>query len=198
MHDVIQQAVYALASHNVVAREVAILCATVVVYLLVLAWLAVVARQQARLTLETAGHVVVLGVLAYLLAKVLGHLIVDPRPYLVEHVRPLIPVAHDNGFPSDHTLLAAVLTASLWWIDRRLLPAFAVGTALVLLGRLGIAAHHTIDVLGSVSIATVAALVSLRVRLPTAWNRPLLPALRHATDEIVRPIVRRGPPTAEP
>jgi undecaprenyl-diphosphatase len=176
---------------------VAILCATVVVYLLVLAWLADVARQQARLTLATAGHVVVLGVLAYLLAKVLGHLIVDPRPYLVEHVRPLIPVAHDNGFPSDHTLLAAVLTASLWWIDRRLLPAFAVGTALVLLGRLGIAAHHTIDVLGSVSIATVAALVSLRVRLPTAWNRPLLPALRHASDEIVRPIVRRGPPTAE-
>ena len=198
MQDAIEQAVYALASHNVVAREVVILCAAVVVYLLVLAWLAVVARQQARLTLATTGHVVVLGVLAYLLAKVLGHLIADPRPYLVDHVRPLIPVAHDNGFPSDHTLLAAVLTASLWWIDRRLLPAFAVGTVLVLLGRLGIAAHHTIDVLGSVGIATVAALVSLRVRLPAAWNRPLLPALRHAADEIVRPIVRRGPPAAAP
>ena len=198
MQDAIEQAVYALASHNVVAREVVILCAAVVVYLLVLAWLAVVARQQARLTLATTGHVVVLGVLAYLLAKVLGHLIADPRPYLVDHVRPLIPVAHDNGFPSDHTLLAAVLTASLWWIDRRLLLAFAVGTVLVLLGRLGIAAHHTIDVLGSVGTATVAALVSLRVRLPAAWNRPLLPALRHAADEIVRPIVRRGPPAAAP
>ena len=198
MQDAIEQAVYALASHNIVAREVVILCAAVVVYLLVLAWLAVVARQQARLTLATTGHVVVLGVLAYLLAKVLGHLIADPRPYLVDHVRPLSAVAHDNGFPSDHTLLAAVLTASLWWIDRRLLPVFAVGTVLVLLGRLGIAAHHTIDVLGSVTIATVAALVSLRVRLPAAWNRPLRPALRHASDAIVRPIVRRGPPAAEP
>src|SRR2546423_10554018 len=100
MHDVIQQAVYALASHNVVAREVAILCAAAVVYLLVLAWLAVVARQQARLTLPTAAHVVVLGGLAYLLAKVLGPLIVDPRPYLVDHVRPPSTVPHDNGFPS--------------------------------------------------------------------------------------------------
>src|SRR5438094_5755052 len=151
MRDVIQQAVQALASHDVVAREVAILCAVVVLYLLVLAWLAIVARQQARLTVATAGHVVVLGVLAYLLAKVIGYLIVDPRPYLVYHVRPLIPVGHDNGFPSDHTLLAAVLTASLWWIDRRLLLAFTAGTVLVLLGRLGIGAHHTIDVLGSVA-----------------------------------------------
>ena len=192
MHDVIEQAVYALASHNVVARAVVILCAAVVLYLLVLAWLVVVARRQARLTLATAAHVVVLGALAYLLAKVLGHLIVDPRPYLVDHVRPLIPVAHDNGFPSDHTLLAAVLTASMWWIDRRLLAAFAVGTVLVLVGRLGIAAHHTIDVLGSVAIAAVVALILAVAPLPPAWNAPVLPA-RWRSREPLLSRSERGP-----
>ncbi len=93
----------------------------------------------------------------------------------MEHVRPLIPVARDNGFPSDHTLLAAFLTAALWWIDRRALAAFAVGTLLVMVGRLGVGAHHTLDVLGAVGIVAAAALVVAALPLPVAWNRPLLP-----------------------
>jgi len=93
----------------------------------------------------------------------------------VEQAHPLIPVVRDNGFPSAHTLRAATLTATLWWIDRRALAAFAVGTLLVMAGRLGIGAHHTIDVLGAVGIVVTAALVVAALSLPMAWNRPLLP-----------------------
>ena len=99
----------------------------------------------------------------------------------MEHVRPLIPVARDNGFPSDHTLLAAFLTATLWWIARRALAVFAVGTLLVMAGRLGIGAHHTIDVLGTVGIVAAAALVVAVLPLPVAWNWPLLPPRWRAT-----------------
>src|SRR5438874_9836807 len=135
MPDVIQQGVQALTYQNTVTREGAIAFAVVVVYLLGLAWLVVVAWQRTTLTVATAARIVALGVLAYLVSKALAHVIIDPRPYVVTHTRPLIPVAHDNGFPSDHVLLAAALTASLWWIDRRWLGTFAAGTALVLLGR---------------------------------------------------------------
>jgi len=83
------------------------------------------------------------GVVNKVQQQLLEQVTVTPRPYLVTHTRPLIPTSHDNGFPSDHTLLAAALTASLWWIDRRWLGAFALGTLLVLVGRLGVGAHHT-------------------------------------------------------
>ncbi len=193
MHDTIQQAVEGLALHNTAARVVVILCAAVLVYLLGLAWVVVVGRHWRRMTLRTVVRVLALGVLVALGSKVLTHVIIDPRPYIVAHTHPLIPVSHDNGFPSDHTLLAAALTASLWWIDRRLLLAFAGGTVLVMLGRLGVGAHHTLDVLGAVGIAAVAAVVVRAVSLPATWERPLLPALRGASGERTRSIARRDP-----
>ncbi len=193
MHDTIQQAVEGLAHHNAVVRVALILCGGTLVYLVGLAWLVVAGHQWRRVTLRTAARLIVLGVLVVLGSKVLTHVIVDPRPYIVTHTRPLIPTSHDNGFPSDHTLLAAALTASLWWIDRRLLLAFAGGTLLVLLGRLGVGAHHTLDVLGAVGIAAVAAVAARAVSLPATWDRPLLPALHGSSREIARPTVRRDP-----
>ena len=177
MHDAIQHGVQALAAQNTATRDFTIFCAAVLVYLLGVAWVLVVVRRRVTLSLAAVGRLVVLGVLAYLLSKVLTHVIIDPRPYVVAHTHPLIPVAHDNGFPSDHTLLAAFLATSLWWINRRLVLAFAVGALFVLLGRLGIGAHHTMDVLGSVVIAAVAALIAGALPLPAAWRAPLLPTL---------------------
>src|SRR5579862_7570003 len=43
--------------------------------------------------------------LTLLAAKISGYFIYDPRPFVVEHVKPLIAHAADNGFPSDHMLL---------------------------------------------------------------------------------------------
>ncbi len=175
MQDTVQQGLQTLASQNIVARDVIIVCAAAIVYVMAAAWLVIVARRRTWLTVRTVVRLVTLGVLAYAASKVLTGMVADPRPYLVEHVRPLIPVARDNGFPSDHTLLAAFLTATLWWLDRRALAAFAVGTLLVMAGRLGVGAHHTIDVLGAVGIVVVAALIVAALPLPAAWDRPLLP-----------------------
>jgi membrane-associated phospholipid phosphatase len=71
-------------------------------------------------------------------------------------------------------LLVSALWASLWWIDRRWLGAFVVGVVLVGLGRLGVGAHHTLDVVGSLAIAAGAALVVALLPLPAAWQRPIL------------------------
>ena len=180
MHDVIQQAVQAWAYQNTLARAGAIVCAVVVVYLLGLAWLVVVAWQRRTLTVAAAARIVALGVLAYLVSKALTHVIVDPRPFIEAHTRPLIPTSRDNGFPSDHTLLVGALGASLWWIHRRWLGAFALGAVLVGLGRLGVGAHHTLDVVGSLAIAAGAALVVGLLPLPAGWQRPILTKQRPA------------------
>jgi undecaprenyl-diphosphatase len=181
MHDAFQQALYILATQNSVARSALVFCAAVLVYPLILVWLVLAARHLRRVTLAATARIVALGILVALASKVLTHVVIDPRPFIVAHTPPLIPTARDNGFPSDHTLLAAALTASMWWIDRRWVGAFALGTLLVLVGRLGVGAHHTLDVLGSLSIAAVAALIVGLLPLPVVWSRPMFSRERTAS-----------------
>ncbi len=194
MHDVIQQAAQAVSTGSPIGRGLIIFCGAALVYLLGLAWALVVVRQRAALTLATLGRVAALAALAFLAAKAFNHVIDDPRPFIMAHTQPLIPVEHEaNGFPSDHGLLAAILMLSLWWIDRRVMGMFALGMALVMLGRLGIGAHHTVDELGSLGIVAVAALIVRAVPLPITWDRPLLPAVRRVSGDVARPIARRDP-----
>jgi undecaprenyl-diphosphatase len=124
------------------------------------------------LSREPAARASLAAALTALLAVVLGHPIPDPRPYLAEGYTPLTHVSADNGFPSDHTLLAALLAGLLGWIDRRWRWALAVGAGLVGLGRLAVGAHHTLDVLGSVLIVMVAVGVAGWVRLPGWASSP--------------------------
>jgi len=175
LSDIIQQTMQDLATQNAATRGLAIFCAVMVVYLLGAGWAAIVVAGRARVTIAVVARVIALAMLAFVASTVLTRIVIDPRPYVVAHAQPLTPVGHDNGFPSDHTLLAATLMASVWWIDRRWLVAFAAGTVLVGLGRLGIGAHHTLDVAGSIAIAVVAAVIIARIPLPAAWDRVIVP-----------------------
>ena len=49
---------------------------------------------------------VLASVIAIALAKIGGALYYDPRPFAAHHFTPILAHAPDNGFPSDHTLLA--------------------------------------------------------------------------------------------
>jgi len=155
-------------------RALAIFFAQSGAYLVGVLWLAALFWRRNRLTRALVVRMIIMVVLAYGLSKIGDTLVSDPRPYLVEGIPPLIPVAQDNGFPSDHTLLAASLTASLWWLDRRLLSPFALATVLVMLGRLGVGAHHTLDVVGSLVIVLLATVAAAWFPLPSAWDQPLL------------------------
>ena len=63
------------------------------------------------------------------------------------------------------------MTAALWWIDRRLMMLCAILTLFIMLGRLAIGAHHTLDVVGSVALVLVAFLVANWLPLPTRWDQ---------------------------
>ena len=178
MDDVIQRTAQSLATSNGATRDIAIGLAIYVLYLLCASWIVVTGVSASRITVASVVRIGLIMLLAFVLAQVLNVVVSDPRPYIVSHSQPLTPVGHDNGFPSDHTLLAAALTASLWWIDRRALPVFAVGTVLIAIGRLGIGAHHTLDVAGSMAIVAVVAIGAAGFPLPAAWNRRVLPLRR--------------------
>lgn len=175
--DSLQALLHAQAAHHALLGRLAVFCATTLLYLLVAALAALGLTRRPQLTWGLAARVTLSLAVAAGLTLLLGGLVPDPRPYLTGHYRPLTHVAADNGFPSDHALIAALLTGWAGWLARRAAPLFALGLLLVMLGRLAIGAHHSLDVLGSVVFAGTGLAAAARLRLPAGWQtRPLLPA----------------------
>jgi membrane-associated phospholipid phosphatase len=174
MTDPFQQALHTAAVGNRTLAALAVFCANVLLFALVAGLAAVGLRHRHRLTWGLAARVAVSAAVAVLLTLLLGPAVLDPRPYLAEHYAPLAHVAGDNGFPSDHTLVAALLACWVWWLDRRLLPLFLAGLIAVMAGRLAIGAHHSLDVLGSVAFALIGFAVASWLPLPAGWNSRLL------------------------
>ncbi len=146
----------------------------VLVLALVAGWRA--SRQE---KLQVALIALVALPLAYVLAKLLGLVIISPRPPVTDHIQPLIQVATDNGFPSDHTLLAMTFAMLVLAFNRRggaLLLVLATGVAA---GRVLAGAHHPVDVLGSTLIAgaavTIGGLVEPRLEVLLARVVPRNP-----------------------
>ena len=100
--------------------------------------------------------------LAYMAAQIGGALYNDPRPFAAEHFTPLIAHGADNGFPSDHSLLAAAIVAAVALARLRWALLLLPLAVLVEWARVGAGLHHPIDVLGSdlcVAVGTVVALL---------------------------------------
>ena len=109
-------------------------------------------KQTRQKQKEILIFAVILLPLSYIIAKVVGHLYFDPRPFVVGHFTPLLSHAADNGFPSDHTLFGAAIAAVIFRFSRKtgtflLFLAIFVGVARVFAG-----VHHTVDIAGSIVI----------------------------------------------
>lgn len=99
-------------------------------------------------------------ILSYGIALLARQAYYDPLPFVALQVQPLIAHEANNGFPSDHTLLAAAAAAIvtpfslplgiLMWII-----ALAIGAARVLA-----LVHHPIDIIGSLVIVAISALIA--------------------------------------
>ncbi|HEX8993713.1 MAG TPA: phosphatase PAP2 family protein [Candidatus Paceibacterota bacterium] len=96
------------------------------------------------------------GLLALLLAWIGGHLYTDPRPFVVGNFIPLVPHAPDNGFPSDHMLLASWLAMVASIKDKRFGAVLWVVALVIGAARVYVGVHHAIDIVGSAIIACVA------------------------------------------
>ncbi len=103
-------------------------------------------------------------VLSYIIAKILNKVIISPRPQFTDHIQPLIKVASDNGFPSDHTLLSMSIALVVLVYNKKIGSILLVLAALVGISRVLAHAHHWIDVFGSIGIALFGVGVILLVR----------------------------------
>lgn len=109
--------------------------------------------------LSFAWQLVAGGILALALSVLASHLYYDTRPFVSHHLVPLIPHAADNGFPSDHALLAAFLAFTMFLYSRRV--SFLLLIIAVLIGWARVAAHihGPIDIVGSFVIAGLAVII---------------------------------------
>ncbi len=116
--------------------------------------------------------------LAYLIAKLSGLVISSPRPFLLDHIPPMVPATPDNGFPSDHTLLSMTVALLIFAVNRKFGALLIALAAAVGAGRVLAHAHHPIDVIGSTVIALIAVLIAgvVAPRLQALWSRRTTPA----------------------
>lgn len=98
--------------------------------------------------------------LILVVGRICGLLYSNPRPFVAEHFTPLIAHGIDNGFPSDHTLFTAALAACILIFERRL--GIALGIICVLVGTARVLAgvHHSVDIVGSIIIASLVTILS--------------------------------------
>lgn len=93
--------------------------------------------------------------LAFIFGKVASLFIDNLRPF-VEGTTPLIQHIADNGFPSDHTLLATTV-ACVVFVYNKPIGAILLGLSILVgVSRVLAGVHHYLDVAGSALIAVLA------------------------------------------
>ena len=132
----------------------------VVAVVLIAIW--VLWRVDKRTAKQMALAFILAGFVAIILGEIAGAFYFHPRPFTVNHVKPLIAHAADNGFPSGHTTWAMTLAAVVYFYARRWgVAAFAL-TVLVGVGRVLAHVHSTIDILAGIIIGVIAGTIGHR------------------------------------
>lgn len=98
-----------------------------------------------------------MGILSLVLAKIAAHLYDDPRPYISDGAVSLFSHGGDpNGFPSDHTLLAAFLGFGALIYHRKTGIGLLIIAALIGWARVAAHVHHAADIIGSFIVTFLA------------------------------------------
>jgi membrane-associated phospholipid phosphatase len=133
-----------------------------VIPIVLLAGYALIFQVPKGKRLEVYCRILMAGLTAYLLAKLLGSLYQPEggRPFEQLGLDPGASYLNNPGFPSDHALFTAFLTLAVWFETRAKKIAVTLGvlTLLVCLGRVLALVHTPLDVIGGLLIAGVGAL----------------------------------------
>jgi membrane-associated phospholipid phosphatase len=132
-------------------------------------WLFLPRRDKVGLAVQAIVALVVAVVLIQLAAA--AH--TDPRPFVLNpSIRPLLAHPADNGFPSDHTALAATVALLVMTYRKWLGVVLLAASVLVGVARVAAHVHHGQDIVAGVVIAVVAVGVTTGL---WAWVPPQLP-----------------------
>lgn len=106
---------------------------------------------------EAYCRILMAGLTAYLVAKLLGTLYqpVGERPFELLGVAPGAAYLNNPGFPSDHALFVMAITMAVWFETHMKKTAIAllVLTFIVCIGRVLALVHTPLDVIGGIAVA---------------------------------------------
>lgn len=104
-------------------------------------------------------HFIIVGALAailsLMLAKIGAHFYYDTRPFVAGHFTPYFSHGADNGFPSDHTLLAGFLAFVCFKYSKKFGSTLLVLALAIGLSRVHAGVHHLTDIIGSLVFAFI-------------------------------------------
>ena len=151
-------------------------------------WLAAAPGEERRLKFAALSGAAT-GGLALLINFAIGHVWRRPRPYQSHlHVYHLTS-SRDPSFPSDHASAAFGIAFGIYAFDRRAGRAFVAIATLIAVGRIVVGAHYLSDVLASLAVAAVAAVLVARFGRPLLYRVIVL--LERLSDPLVRPFHER-------
>ena len=108
---------------------------------------------------EKKKELIVRGILTAIIvglgAFLAGHIYYNPRPFVVGNFIPLVPHSVNNGFPSDHVLLASFIAAVLSFYNRKTAVILWILVVVVAISRVLVGVHHPVDVVGSIVISII-------------------------------------------
>lgn len=107
-----------------------------------IAWL----RSNKDTKVRFAVATVVAGLVALVLSRIASKLYFDPRPFVTQHVKPLISHVADNGFPSDHALLTMTLTVITYFFSKKMAAGMLLFTLAVGVARILAKVHSPLDI----------------------------------------------------
>jgi undecaprenyl-diphosphatase len=146
-----------ITRHHRPVQTLSVLVTDYGIYLIALVaavvWL--MADRPSKVSMAVAGAIT-LGIVGLLLL-LSGAAWFDPRPFVVDGRPPLVPHGPDNGFPSDHTTMAAAIAGVVLAYRRRIGIALLVVAALVGASRVAVHVHHVPDVVGGFALGLLAA-----------------------------------------
>lgn len=129
--------------------------------ILLVVLLAVYAVYAERKRREIILALLLAGFLAWGLSALAGALYFHPRPFVEHNIQPLFEHGPDNGFPSQHALLAAALTTVIFFYRRPLAIAALIMTLLVGASRVWAHVHSWVDILGGLAIGAIAGIAGV-------------------------------------
>lgn len=130
---------------------------------------------------EAYARVLMAGLTAFLVAKLLGS-VYQPaleRPFEVLGVQAGAAYLNNPGFPSDHALFVAAITFAVWFETRQkaLSLVLVALTLTICVGRVLALVHTPLDVIGGVAVAAVGSLwyqwrpVRIKSHQITSWRK---------------------------
>jgi len=112
-----------------------------------------------------------------------------PRPYETHAISHPWSTATDASFPSDHASVSLAIAFAVLGFDATAGALLLIAAVLIAAGRVFIGAHYPGDILASLVVAAVAAIIVVRLARPLV--AVVVRLVERVSDPLVRPLWRR-------